>query len=464
LAKIQRNDDTIAAIATPIGEGAIAVIRVSGPRAIDAVDKLFVGKSKLRDAGGYTVHLGRLFGGASEVDEVLATIFRNPNSYTGEDTVEVSCHGGMFVTQKALETILATGVRQAEPGEFTKRAFLNGKMDLSQAEAVADLIASRSESAHRASLNQLEGRFSEQIKLIRTELLNLSSLIELELDFSEEGIDLLEKKELVSKIQSLKSKLQTMADTFRVGRVYRDGVSVVIVGKPNAGKSSLFNALLREHRAIVTEIPGTTRDSLEESIVIDGVLFKLSDTAGLRETHDPVESEGVRRAQQLFEKADLFLLVHDYSSGHERAAALHFLDGLRIPSKGILVNSKIDLCSNGKCERRSFNFADVEIDEAFVSVTEKVGLNELRHQMLELSIGRVSESVPAQVSSVRHHAALIQAILSLSAAASSVEESLSGEFVSEDIHSAANALSEITGEITSHDTLNNIFSHFCIGK
>jgi tRNA modification GTPase len=457
-------DDTIAAIATPIGDGAIAVIRVSGPNALAAVDKVFIGKSQLSNAAGFTVHYGRLFDGSAEVDEILATVFRNPNSYTGEDVVEVSCHGGMFVTQRVLQTILATGVRQAEPGEFTKRAFLNCKMDLSQAEAVADLIASKSESALRVSLSQLEGRFSEEIKWIRAELLNLSSLVELELDFSEEGIDLIAKEELAARVHALKQKLETMAETFRVGKVYRDGVSVVIVGKPNAGKSSLFNALLREHRAIVTEIPGTTRDSLEESIVIDGVLFKLSDTAGLRQTSDPIESEGVKRAQQILERADLYLLVHDCSSEFGLEETLHFLDGLRIPSRGILVNNKIDLRSNGRFERHTFRIANAEVEEAFVSVKENVGLNELRKKLLEKVLGNASSAPSAQVTNARHHSALVRAIESISAVEASVRRALSGEFVAEDIRTACNALSEITGEITSEDTLNDIFSRFCIGK
>jgi len=459
------HDDTIAAIATPLGEGAIAVIRVSGPDAITAADKIFVGKSKLADAKGFTVHFGRLVDtGGSEIDEVLVTIFRNPNSYTGEDSVEVSCHGGMFVTQKILETILSTGVRQAEPGEFTKRAFLNGKIDLSQAEAVADIITAKSEASHRTSLNQLEGRFSDEIKKLRTELMNLGSLLELELDFSEEGIDLLSKTEVMNRIGKLKLQMKLMIDSYQVGKFYREGASVVIVGKPNVGKSSLFNALLKENRAIVTEIPGTTRDSLEESIAIGGVLFRLNDTAGLRETVDPVEVEGVSRAKGLVNQADVLLLVVDATEGVKRVEALSFVNDLDIPKSAVIAYNKIDICQRNGFSGAQFKMKETTVNEVLISAKTGEGLDELRKTLLGYvaSGGLVGGGI--HVTNSRHQAALLNASDSLSTAEKAVESGTSREFIALDIKSASDSLAEIVGEITTDDMLNNIFQHFCIGK
>lgn len=459
-------DDTIAAIATPIGEGAIAVIRVSGPDAIATLDKLFRGKTTLSDASGFTAHYGRLVDlKGSPVDEVIVTLFREPHSYTGENVVEVSCHGGLYNTQKVLETVLSAGVRRAEPGEFTKRAFLNGKMDLSQAEAVADLIAARSEASHHSSLNLLEGKFSDQINGLRTKLVDLSSMLELELDFAEEGIELLSQKEVAQRIQTVKAKIEEMVRTYQIGKVYREGASVAIIGKPNAGKSSLFNALLKENRAIVTPIPGTTRDSLEESISIGGVLFRLSDTAGIRDTSDAIELEGVSRTRKLVSHADVLLLVIDASSGPDRSEAISFLQSIQPRAPVVVVYNKIDLCELNGGALGEYNFGDATCVEVQASALTGFGLDEVRDNILRFTVGASAGGYQGiQAINSRHKSALEAARTYLTKAELSLQNGASAEFVALDVRSANDCLAEIVGEISTEETLNNIFSRFCIGK
>lgn len=458
-------DDTIVAIATPHGEGAIAVVRVSGKDAITTVDLLFRGRSRLSDAATHTAHYGKLVDlHGRHIDDVVAIVFKSPHSYTGEDVVEVSCHGGVYNTHRVLDTIISAGARQAQPGEFTKRAFLNGKIDLSQAEAVAELIAARSEAAHKVSLSQLEGKFSAQIRQLRSDLLDLCSLIELELDFSEEGLDLIQKSEVCARVSKMQEQLQSMAGSYRLGKVYRDGVSVAIVGRPNAGKSSLFNALLREDRAIVTEIPGTTRDTLEESISIDGVLFRLHDTAGMRETSDPVEQEGVLRAKAIVKQSQVLVLVVDASEPFCRDSALSFLEGLEIPENVVVAYNKIDLNTGWEYEPREFQINGTAYAEVLTSAKTSVGLDELRKCLMS-SIRRLApEQADVQVTNSRHHRALVVAVDALQAASQALHEGRSGEFVAVDIRAAADALAEIIGEVSTEDMLNNIFQKFCIGK
>lgn len=460
------DEDTIAAIATPLGEGAIAVVRVSGTAAITTTDKVFRGKRRLADTPSHTARYGVLVDeDGNHVDEVVATVFRSPNSYTGEDSVEISCHGGVFVTRKVLQTVLAAGARQASPGEFTKRAFLNGRIDLSQAEAVALLIASRSEAAHRASLSHLEGKFSHRIRQLKSDLVNLSSMLELELDFSEEGLDLLSRSEVVRRIEHVRSHLHEMADSYRLGRVYRDGASVAIAGKPNAGKSSLFNALLRENRAIVTPIPGTTRDTLEENILINGILFRLSDTAGLRETDDPVEQEGVNRTKELIRRADVLVLVADATAVVSTEDAVEFLSGLEIPQRLVIAWNKVDLLDYAtripSAENRVDGISAVEIS---VSAKTGYGLDGLRMAIAELVTEGNNEAGGVQVISSRHHQAILKAIDCLTNALAGVNEGRPSEFVALDIREASNSLAEIIGDVTSDEVLNNIFQNFCIGK
>ncbi len=455
-------DDTIAAIATPLGEGAIGVVRVSGGQSIAAIDKLFRGSRNLCEVATHTVHHGRLVDVSGDsIDEVLVAVFKAPRSYTGEDSVEISCHGGLYVTRKVLATVLATGVRQAEPGEFTKRAFLNCKLDLSQAEAVADLIASKSDVAYRTSINQLEGRFSEKIKLLRSEILNLTSLLELELDFSEDGIDLVPKSEVVRRTSLVIDQISVMADSYRLGKVYREGISVAIVGKPNAGKSSIFNALLRENRAIVTEIPGTTRDSLEETLSIDGVHFKLNDTAGLRASSDLIEQEGISRTKQLLRTSDIAMLVVDATQDDAGGAENSFVDYQSSCGARLVVYSKVDLLPDPNMFLPTSSEDDVVVT---TSAKSGFGIGNLRLELGRLASKIFGSDQGVLVTSARHHALLLRARASLEKAINTANQGLTSEFVAFETRLAADALSEIVGEITSEDTLNNIFQSFCIGK
>ncbi len=450
------DQDTIAAIATPIGEGALAIIRVSGPDAIASCDKVFHGKVKLSDASSFSIHFGRLVDFRGEViDEVLASVFRSPSSYSGENTVELSCHGGYYITQKVFETILSTGVRHADPGEFTKRAFLNGRMDLSQAEAVAGLIAAKSETYYRASMYQLEGRFSGEIKDLRSELLNLSSLLEIDLDFSEEGIPLISTDEISNRIRALKERISHMMSTYENGKRFRDGVSVTIVGKPNAGKSSLFNALLSENRAIVSEKPGTTRDFLEETIFIKGVSFRLSDTAGLRNSFDQIEAEGISRTQALMENSDILLCIIDITDSESPDFSIFGSSS----SNKIIVFNKADIADVTRSSHQNCVFESV-----IVSAKNNTGLNELREMVYSSVFHNQTEARQEQVTSARHYSLLQRSVENLDRAEVSISTKVPNEFVSTDIRSAAECLAEIVGEITSEDMLNNIFTKFCIGK
>ncbi len=451
------DQDTIAAIATPVGEGALAVIRLSGVDAIRDADKIFKGRIKLVDAPAFTLHYGRLISLNGEmIDEVMVSVFRNPTSYTGEDTVEVSCHGGYYITQRVFDTILSTGVREAQPGEFTKRAFLNGKMDLSQAEAVAGVIAAKSEASYKTSMYQLEGRFSDKVKSLRTDLLDLSSLLEIDLDFSEEGIPLISEAEIIRRIRNLKAVLKGMMNTYETGRRYREGVSVAIVGKPNAGKSSLFNALLAEDRAIVSHIAGTTRDFLEESILIKGVCFRLVDTAGLRYSADSIELEGVERSRKLMQQSDITLLVIDLSDSTSTDIS-EFVNGSS--SAKITALNKSDLVD---VNSRKNLYADN--NPVVVSAINSDGLDELRDRLYSAVFAEAIEIQGAQVTSTRHYSLLAKATRSLDQAETAITEGISNEFVCTDILAASNSLAEIIGEVSSEDTLNNIFAHFCIGK
>jgi tRNA modification GTPase len=456
-----RPNDTIAAIATAAGEAAIAVIRVSGPQAATAADGFFRGSMSLRDARSHTVHYGRVvYPDGATVDDVLVTVFRAPHSYTGEDVVEIGCHGGLFVTQEVYRTVLASGIRQAEPGEFTRRAFLNGKMDLSQAEAVGALIAATSGRAHRASLEQLHGRLAEGVGEIREELVRLCALLELDLDFSEEGLTVAPADEITRKIAACKERLSLMADTFKTGRMYRDGVSVVIIGEPNVGKSSLFNALLRENRAIVTPVPGTTRDFLEESLIINGILFRLTDTAGIRESPDPIEREGIRRSKLAMEHADILLVVMDASASADAGT-------LESISRGehqhlIRVWNKIDAAEILGSKRSPDN---KKSGEAWISAMTGEGVHALSellvslvaHEHMELGGG-------VQITTHRHWESLRKAVRKMTDGLDTLKAGRTNEFVAFEIREAVDALGEITGVVTSEDVLNSVFASFCIGK
>jgi tRNA modification GTPase len=468
---LAHESDTIAAIATPIGEGGISVIRVSGRDAIAIARLGFRGKVDLASAVSHTAHFGTFVDGAGGgIDDVVALVFRKPHSYTGEDVVELSCHGGMFIARKLLETAIRLGARQAEPGEFTRRAFLNSRVDLAQAEAVADLIHARSQTAHQSSLSQLKGALSEKINSVRDQLINTISLLELELDFAEEGYEFANKADVVSQIKNILRQIDELVSSYQTGRVYRDGVRVVLAGAPNVGKSSLLNALLEQNRAIVTEIPGTTRDTIEESLAISGLLFTVTDTAGLRETTDPIELEGVRRAEEQLSNSDLLLLMFDCSRDLSEREVTYarrlFGDAKAIEKPAMAVLNKIDLKEpdEGFLARLGRLAEGQPAVEISAKTTE--GLDKLKSLLVDLALKgkRIPSESGITVTNARHYSALVKSKESLELALQSLSVRRSGEFVVVDLRSALDSLGTITGVVTTDDILNSIFARFCIGK
>ena len=448
-------EDTIVALATPAGVGAISVIRISGPQSFFAIDKFFNGKIKIQNAASHTLHYGDIVNQDGEhVDDVLVSVFRAPNSYTGEDSVEISTHGNPLITQKVIELLISNSdVRLAEAGEFTKRAFLNSRLDLTKAEAVADIISSRTEASFRGARNQLDGLLSQKVNDLRSQLLNSSSFVELELDFAEEDIEFVNQAELLKRIDSIIIEIDTLLGSYEFGRVIRDGVNVAIVGKPNVGKSSLLNYILKESRAIVSEIPGTTRDVIREEVSIEGILFRLFDTAGIRVSEDSIEKEGILRSQETIRNADVIILLEDVQQGESKDL---FVDLLKLTSsnKIIKVLNKIDL------DRNSEIVSDVKI-----SAKTGEGIEHLFKSLREKTIGNESYTEKtAIVTNLRHHGCLKKSRENLINARESILKKMSGEFISVDLRNAEMNLAEIIGEVTSDDILNNIFMKFCIGK
>jgi tRNA modification GTPase len=448
-------EDTIVALATPAGVGAISVIRVSGPTSFSAVDNIFYGNSKIENAASHTLHYGDIKNQNDEhIDDVLVSIFRAPNSYTGEDAVEISTHGNPLVTQKVIELLITNSdIRLAEPGEFTKRAFLNNRIDLAKAEAVADVINSRTEASFRGARNQLDGFLSRKVNELRSQLLNSSSFIELELDFAEEDIKFVNQDELLKRIDSILIEIDTLLESYEFGRVIRDGVDVAIVGKPNVGKSSLLNYILKESRAIVSEIPGTTRDVIREEVSIGGILFRLFDTAGIRTSDNPIEKEGILRSQETVRNADVVIFLEDVQQGESKDLLLDLLN-YTSPDKIIKVVNKIDL-------NKEF------VKEADVKISAKTGdgIDLLFKKLKERTIGNESYTEKtAIVTNLRHHNCLKKSRENLMNARESILNKMSGEFISVDLRNAEMNLAEIIGEVTSDDILNNIFMKFCIGK
>jgi tRNA modification GTPase len=447
-------EDTIAAIATATGTGAISVIRVSGPETFKAVDSIFTGKNRIESAESHTIHYGKIKDkSGSEIDDVLISIFRNPHSYTGEDVVEISTHGNTIITRKILEMLLGKNVRLAEPGEFTRRAFLNNKIDLAQAEAVADIINSRTEASLLGARNQLDGLLSQKVEELRAMLINASSFVELELDFAEEDIELINSNELKKRINRILREIEDLLSTYSFGKVIKDGVNVALVGKPNVGKSSLLNYLLKESRAIVSHIPGTTRDIIREDVSIDGILFRLFDTAGIRSSNDEIEKEGVIRSREAVKNADLVLFMNDVEQG--------FSEDIYSELKSITKVERI-ICVLNKIDKNEEN--DLKND---VSISAKTGKGiESLFSLLKLkALGTSNYSEKsAVVSNLRHYQCLGKTNESLLKALESINSGLSGEFISVDLRNAENSLAEIIGAVTSDDILNNIFTKFCIGK
>ena len=453
--------DTIIALATPPGIGAISVIRISGKDAFKISDKLFFkkNKKKILSFESHTVHLGVIRCDEKEIDEVLLTIFKTPHSYTGENVVEISCHGSTYIQQEIINVFIKQGVRLANPGEFTLRAFLNGKMDLSQAEAVADLINSENEGSHRLAIKQMKKGFSSELVKLRSELIDFVSLIELELDFSEEDIEFADKKEFKSLIINIKSKLELLIESFNSGNVLKNGVAVAIVGKPNAGKSSLLNTLASDDKAIVSDIPGTTRDSIENSVNIKGIKFRFIDTAGLRETTDKIETKGIEKTKDQIQKANILIYLFDVNDITEDEFTESLNQFKRNDLKILLVRNKIDLKNNDeKLLKKLKKLGLIEI-----SAIDKISVNKLKNVLTD-SINLRETNVNTIISNSRHLSALNEALESINSVTLGIDNNLSGDLLSTDIKKCIESIGEITGEVTNDDILGNIFSNFCIGK
>jgi tRNA modification GTPase len=465
-----RSEETICAPATSPG-GAIAIIRVSGSQSINICGKIFSpldNSIKLIDQKGFTTVFGVISLGEEIIDEVLVNIFRAPHSYTGENSVEISCHASPYIVTKILEILIISGAVSAQPGEFTKRAFLNRRIDLSQAEAVADIIASKTRSAHKVAINQMRGGFSEEIGNLRSQLLDFASLIELELDFGEEDVVFADRKELKSIIAGVKYLADKLANSFQLGNAVKNGIPVVIVGKPNSGKSTLLNALLMEEKAIVSDIPGTTRDSIEDTIVIDGIEYRFIDTAGLRETSDIIESLGIKKTHEKISQASIILLIDEIS---ESAGSINRLAQVIREMKResekllfILIN-KIDQSSYKK---RSELAEKIILDEKdnllFISAKEKTGLDDLRLKLSEVIEKEKLSSDDVIITNIRHYEALFHVSESLGRVMSGLDDHIPDDLIAIDIRQAIHYLGEITGEITTDEILENIFRNFCIGK
>ncbi|PEN12340.1 tRNA uridine-5-carboxymethylaminomethyl(34) synthesis GTPase MnmE [Longibacter salinarum] len=463
--------DTIAAQATARGRAALAIIRTSGPDAISVVDQCFRG-ADLAEAESHTAHVGYIVDADGEdVDQVVVTIFRAPRSATGENVAEVSCHGGDLAPKLVLQTLLAHGARMAEPGEFTQRGFLNGKLDLAQAEAVADLIHASSTRAHQVSLQHLQGRYSEQLNELREELLDLCGLMELEIDFTEEDVEFADRERLEELLGRAASLLDTLLATADTGETLKDGVRVVIGGRPNAGKSTLLNALVGRDRAIVSATPGTTRDEIEAEVEIDGVLFRFVDTAGLRDTTDQIEAEGVRRAERSIEQADVLIYVYDLQEGldAEEQAFLRDVADESHAVETIVVGNKVDLVETPSGDGQPARAAEVVDDVLYLSADaarrDVDALEPLRDRLAETVADQLSRADASLiVTNQRHRSHLQSAREAIQNARNALDAGVSGDLLTLDLRQALHELGSILGTITNEDVLGQIFSRFCIGK
>ena len=440
------DNSIIVAPATALG-GAIAVIRISGEGSVACCDRIFKGRKPLSEAKSHTIHYGTICDGERIVDDVVVAVFRAPYSYTGEESVEISIHGSRYIAQEVIRLLCAHGARMAEAGEFSQRALAAGRIDLSQAEAVADLIASESRAAHAMAATQMRGGYSERLDNLREELLNITTLLELELDFSEEDVEFADRSRLRTMLEHTDSVVEQLMDSFRVGNAIREGVAVAIVGRPNVGKSTLLNRLVGDDRAMVSDIAGTTRDTVEESIVIDDIRFRFIDTAGLHDTDDRLEQMGIERTERAMREAQIILYMTEPSQQELELPKLS--DGQRL----LLVVNKMDTS-----DRR-----DVE-GAIYISARDGKGIDKLRNALRSTIDTEGLYRGDVVVSNMRHFEALSRAHTSLQAALSALNMGISEELLTEDIRSAINALAEITGRITSEDILKNVFSHFCIGK
>ena len=439
--------DTICAISTPYGSGGIAVVRVSGPEAITIVEGL---TCPLQDTKGYTIRHTQLRRGDEVLDDVLVSVFRAPHSFTGEDVVEIACHGSLYIQQEVLRWLTDAGCRAARAGEFTQRAFLNGKMDLTQAEAVADLIAAETKAEKELALSQLRGGISSELAVLRDRLLHFTSLIELELDFADhEELEFADRSELRALADEIHNKLESLTSSFRTGNAIKNGIPVAITGATNAGKSTLLNALVGEERAIVSDIHGTTRDTVEDTLVIDGVLFRFIDTAGIRETEDSIETLGIARSRQAIGKAQIVLHVKDITTNEDDGLS-ELLEGKKV----LTIYNKTDL------ETRPSSMSS----PSSIYLSAKSGeVEELKRKLVETA-GELMTHNGTIISNARHYEALTRALEAVTRVQQGLTDGQSGEFLSMDLQDCLTALGEITGQITSQEVLNNIFSKFCIGK
>lgn len=460
------NQDTIVALSSPSGAGAIAVIRVSGTEAISIVAGIFksIHNKDLKKQRTHTIHLGHIIDENRIIDQVLVSVFKNPHSYTGEDTIEISCHGSSYIQQQIIQLLLRKGCRNAQAGEFTLRAFLNGKMDLSQAEAVADLIASENEAAHQVAIQQMRGGFSNEISKLREELLNFASLIELELDFAEEDVEFADRKQFESLLLKIENVLKKLIDSFATGNVIKNGIPVAIAGAPNAGKSTLLNTLLNEERAIVSDIAGTTRDAIEDELTIQGIGFRFIDTAGIRDTIDTIESIGISKTYEKINQARLVLFLVD-ANGYKNNFESLELEINKIKNKYpqkqvLLIANKTDLLSNEYIQTLTEKFPEAIL----ISALKQDGIEQLKEKLLSLVNTGVLTSGDTIVTNARHYDSLNKALEEIKKVQHGLQENLSGDLLAIDIRQALYYFGEITGQVTNDELLGNIFANFCIGK
>ena len=441
---------SICAISTPYGSGGIAVVRVSGEDAISRVDELYRGRKSLQSAAAYTVHYGEIARGEEVLDEVLVSVFRAPRSFTGEDVVEISCHGSIYVQQTLLQWLIDGGCQLAKPGEFTQRAFLNGKMDLTEAEAVADLIAAQTKAEKDLALAQLKGGISKELAHLRERLLTFTSLIELELDFADhEELEFADRTQLHQLVEEIATNLAELIASFKTGNAIKQGIPVAIIGAPNVGKSTLLNALLGEERAIVSDIQGTTRDTVEDTMVLGGMLFRFIDTAGMRQTDDTIENMGIERSRKAAQRASIIIHVQDASHPLDTLSEIKDIEDKKI----IQVYNKVDLVSSYPTENNT------------IGISAKQGnIDVLRQELLAYAEEQYNMRNALTISNTRHYEALVRAQTAILRVEDGLRMQISGEFLSMDLQDCLSALGEITGQITSQEVLNNIFGKFCIGK
>lgn len=458
-----RKTDTICAISTPQGVGGIAVIRISGSEAKTVCNKVLLsvkGNKVVDSFAPNTAHFCCFYDGDKLIDEVVATYFENPRSYTGEDSIEISCHGSLYVQQRVMETLVAAGARLAEPGEFTMRGFINGKFDLSQAEAVADLIDSKSEASHSLAIHQLRGGFSKSIADLREKFVNLASLMELELDFSDEDVEFADRSDLMDLLNEIETQVTGLTNSFRLGNAVKNGVPVAIVGKPNVGKSTLLNALLNEDRAIVSDIPGTTRDTIEDAISIEGILFRFIDTAGIRNSDNEIENYGIERTYKAAEKASVIIYMADIASGNTDdlfAEIDSFKKEVNVGDKQfIVVANKSDLLDKDKS-------VELNDDIVLISAKEKDNINAIAKRLVDGVKGgrQINDTL---LSNARHYEAFLHILEDVTAVRNGIESALPGDLIMVDIRQALYYLGLITGQVSSDEILGTIFGRFCIGK